>query len=145
MSADAGTFARMRTEGTFTVESFTPAALEPAPIEVATAVPVGVAVMEKRFSGGVDGRSATIFTAAFNQGTGVGTYVAMESFEGSLGGVAGTFNFTHSATTNGADRVAEHFVVVPGSGTGGLAAIGGDGGMAIDDDGTHRIWFDYVV
>jgi len=135
----------MRTEGTFTVESFTPVALEPAPVEVATAVPVGVAVMEKRFSGGVQGRSATIFTAAFDHGTGVGTYVAMESFEGSLGDVAGTFNFTHSATTNGTDRVAEHFVVVPGSGTGGLAGISGAGGMAIDDDGTHRIWFDHEI
>jgi hypothetical protein len=88
----------MRTEGTFTVESFTPAALEPAPMEVATAVPAEV---------------------------------------------AGSFNFTHSATTTGNDRVAEHFVVVPGSGTDGLAGITGAGGMAVDDDGTHHIWFDY--
>jgi hypothetical protein len=133
----------MRTEGTFTVESFTPAVLEPTPIEIATAVPVGVAVMQKRFTGEVEGRSATIFAAAFDQGTGVGTYVAMESFEGSLGGVSGSFNFTHSATTNGSDRLAEHFVVVPGSGTGGLVGITGAGGMAIDENGTHRIWFDY--
>ena len=135
----------MRTEGTFTVESFTPVARDPAPIEVSTAAPVGVAVMEKRFSGEVQGRSATIFTAAFDQGTGVGTYLAMESFEGALGGAQGAFNFTHSATTTGADRAAEHFVVVPGSGIGGLAGITGAGGMAVDDDGTHRIWFDYEL
>ncbi|WP_324615422.1 DUF3224 domain-containing protein [Streptomyces sp. NRRL S-920] len=34
-------------------------------------------------------------------------------------------------------------VIVPGSGTGELAGITGTGGIAIDPDGTHRIWFDY--
>jgi hypothetical protein len=57
----------------------------------------------------------------------------------------GTFNFTHAATTHGADRDAEHFVIVPSSGTGELTGIEGTGGLAIDDDGTHRIWFDYEV
>ena len=135
----------MRTEGTFTVESFVPAALAPAPEEITTGLPVGVAVLVKQFSGGVEGRSATIFTAAFDQASGVGTYVAMESFAGSLEGVAGAVNFTHGATTTGADRVAEHFVVVPGSGTGGLAGLTGGGGLFVNDDGTHRIWFDYEL
>ena len=135
----------MRTEGTFTVESFVPAALDPAPTEVKTGLPVGVAVMVKQFSGGVGGSSSTIFTAAFDQASGVGTYVALESFKGSLGGAAGALNFTHGATTTGADRVAEHFVVVPGSGTGDLARITGAGGMSVDDDGTHHIWFDYEL
>ena len=44
--------------------------------EIATALPVGVATMEKRYEGDVSGRSTTIFTAAFDQSTGVGTYVA---------------------------------------------------------------------
>jgi hypothetical protein len=35
------------------------------------------------------------------------------------------------------------FRIVPSSGTGLLAGIRGTGGMAIDADGTHRIWFDY--
>src|SRR5689334_8730558 len=132
----------MRATGQFSVESFTPAGLEPA-VAIATALPIGVATMLKRYEGDVTGTSATIFTAAFDQSTGVGTYVAMESFEGSLDGVAGTFNFVHSASTSGSDRAHEYFLIVPSSGTGGLATIRGTGGLAVDADGTHRTWFDY--
>ncbi|MEV8087532.1 DUF3224 domain-containing protein [Streptomyces nigra] len=132
----------MRATATFTVKAFVPTELKPEPA-VTTGVPVGVATMEKTFEGDVVGRSATLFTAAFDQATGVGTYVAMESFEGSVQGREGAFNFVHSATTSGSDRTAEFFTIVPSSGTGDLAGITGAGGLAVDADGTHRIWFDY--
>ncbi|KUN88874.1 hypothetical protein AQJ66_05215 [Streptomyces bungoensis] len=134
----------MRANGTFTVKAFVPAELTPEPA-VPTGLPVGVATMEKHFEGEVAGRSATLFTAAFDQAVGVGTYVAMESFEGSLHGRSGAFNFVHSATTTGTDRTAEFFTVVPASGTGDLTGITGAGGIAVDADGTHRIWFDYEI
>ncbi|MGW5329787.1 DUF3224 domain-containing protein [Streptomyces sp. NPDC004014] len=134
----------MRATGTFTVKAFVPTELKPDPA-VSTGLPVGVATMEKHFEGEVAGRSATLFTAAFDQATGVGTYVAMESFHGSLCGRSGTFNFAHSATTSGSDRTAEFFTIVPTSGTGELTGISGAGGMAVDADGTHRIWFDYEL
>jgi hypothetical protein len=133
----------MRASGIFTVEAFVPAELTPEPPVVATGLPVGVASLEKRYEGEVSGRSATLFTAAYDQAAGVGTYVAMESFEGSLNGRSGAFTFVHSATTSGSDRTAEFFTVVPSSGTGELAGISGAGGMAVDADGTHRIWFEY--
>lgn len=134
----------MRATGTFTVTAFVPTELTPDP-PVSTALPVGVATMQKHFEGAVAGRSATLFTAAYDQTAGVGTYVAMESFEGSLNDRAGAFNFVHSATTSGNDRTAEFFTIVPASGTGELAGISGAGGMAVDADGTHRIWFDFEV
>ncbi|WAL68188.1 DUF3224 domain-containing protein [Amycolatopsis cynarae] len=134
----------MRAEATFTVKSFVPTEVVPDPA-VATGLPVGVATMEKHFEGAASGRSATLFTAAFDQAKGVGTYVAMESFEGSLNGRTGAFNFAHSATTSGTDRTAEFFTIVPASGTGELAGISGSGGLAVDSDGTHRIWFDYEI
>jgi hypothetical protein len=133
----------MCASGTFKVADFTAAPVPAPPIE--TAVPVGVATMEKQYEGEVAGRSATLFTAAFDQTTGVGTYVAMESFDGSLHERAGAFNFAHSATTSGTDRAAEFFVIVPGSGTGDLTGITGSGGLAVDEDGTHRVWFDYEL
>jgi hypothetical protein len=133
----------MRADGTFSVVSFVPAQVSPPPVAVATGLPVGVSTMEKHFKGEVTGRSATLFTAAFDQAQGLGTYVAMESFDGSLNGIAGMFNFAHSATTHGSDRTAEHFTIVPGSGTGGLAGIAGGGGISLDGDGLHSIWFDY--
>ncbi|MGW1739172.1 DUF3224 domain-containing protein [Nocardia sp. NPDC001965] len=134
----------MRATATFTVEAFVPTELAPDP-PVPTGLPVGVATIEKRFEGEVAGRSATLFTAAFDQATSTGTYVAMESFEGTLRGRTGAFNFAHSATTSGTDRAAEFFTIVPGSGTAELAGISGAGGMSVDADGTHRIWFDYEL
>ncbi|MGW5425897.1 DUF3224 domain-containing protein [Streptomyces sp. NPDC004059] len=135
----------MRTSGTFEVEEFTPAQVRlPEPV-VGTAVPVGVATMRKRYEGEVAGVSQTLFTAAYDQSSGTGTYVAMESFEGRLGGLSGSFNFAHSATTLGEGREDEFFVIVPRSGTGALAGIRGAGGLRIDADGTHRIWFEYEV
>lgn len=132
----------MRVDGTFKVVSFIPTGIVPEPA-IATGLPVGLARMEKQMSGEIEGRAATLFSSAFDQEGGVGTYVALESFEGSLGGRAGAFNFVHAATTTGHDRTAEHFAIVPASGTGELAAITGGGGIAVDADGTHRIWFDY--
>jgi uncharacterized protein DUF3224 len=67
----------------------------------------------------------------------------MESFEGRLDEREGAFNFAHSATTQGDGRDAEYLVIVPASGTGALAGIHGTGGLTLDADGTHRIWFDY--
>jgi hypothetical protein len=132
----------MRAEATFEVANFVPAAVSAEPL-ITAALPVGVATMLKTYGGEVSGRSTTIFTSAFDQSSGKGTYVALESFEGSLHGRAGAFNFVHSASTGGSDRSGEFFLIVPSSGTAELSGITGHGGLAIDADGTHRIWFDY--
>ena len=126
------------------MKSFVPTDLVPDP-PVPTGLPVGVAQIRKDFEGDVEGHSTTLFTAAFDHATGIGTYVAMESFAGSLHGRSGAFNFAHAATTSGSDRQVEYFTIVPTSGAGELAGITGTGGLAIDADGTHRIWFDYEL
>ncbi|MFF4338973.1 DUF3224 domain-containing protein [Kitasatospora sp. NPDC001540] len=133
----------MRASGIFTVAEFVPAPVPESDIK--TAAGVGVATMRKEFSGEVAGRADTLFTAAFDQATGVGTYFAMESFTGTLGEAEGTFNFAHSATTLGTARDDEYFVIVPGSGTGALAGITGTGSIVIDEDGTHRVHLDYEL
>lgn len=71
--------------------------------------------------------------------------VALESFEGTMGGRNGAFDFAHSPTTADATAAGRFFRIVPASGTGLLAGIHGTGGMAIGTDGTHRIWFDYEL
>lgn len=139
----AGYVLLVQTSGTFQVISFEPTTTTPAP-PVETALPVSVSRMEKRFEGGIVGRSATLFTAAYDQTSGVGTYVAMESFEGLVDGRTGSLNFVHSATMSAdRSREGEFFTIVPGSGTGELTTISGSGGIAVDADGTHRIWLDY--
>jgi hypothetical protein len=129
-------------EGTFTVSAFTPTDHEPG---IRTAVGVGHVHMVKTFTGAVQGRSETQFSYAFSEETGVGSYVAMESFAGSVDGRSGTFNFAHAATTTGGGtRSAEHFTIVPGSGTGELAGITGGGALLTDSD-PERIRFDYTL
>ncbi len=129
-------------EGTYTVSAFTPTEHRP---EIATAVGVGHVHMVKAYTGAVQGRSETQFSYAFSEETGVGSYVAMESFEGSVDGHGGTFNFAHGATTSGgATRSDEHFTIVPGSGTGGLAGIAGGGALLTASD-PERVRFDYTL
>ncbi len=134
----------MRAEGTFTVASFVPTTLTPPPLDIAVGAPVGVAVMEKVYEGEVEGHSATIFTSAFDMGSGVGTYVALETFDGRLGERRGGFAFVHSATTTGPDRTRELFVIVPGTGVGDLVDITGTGGLDSAAE-PHPIWFDYEL
>ena len=55
----------MRIIGTFQPRDFKPAAVAPA-ADIQTALPTGVATMEKRYAGQVEGRSATLFSSAFD-------------------------------------------------------------------------------
>jgi hypothetical protein len=130
----------MKVHGTFEVYDFKPADIT-VPNPVTTAVPVGVSTMEKRYSGGIRGRSTTIFTAAYDPGKGTGSYLAMESFEGAVGGRHGTFNFLHSASTTGSDRSNEFFAIVEGSGTGDFRSVSGTGGLVVDAE-AHGLWLD---
>ncbi len=128
---------------TFTVDEFSSVDWSP---EITTNVGVGHAHMVKELRGAIAGRAITQFSYAFDDDSQTGTYVATESFEGTVDDRAGTFNFVHSATmVGGRDRQHELFVIVPGSGTGGLAGITGTGTLTIDDDGTHHIRLDYAL
>jgi hypothetical protein len=135
---------KIRADGTFEVVSFD-AVEVPVAGAITTAMETGLATMDKRYAGDVQGRSATLFTSSRNADTGAASYVALEAFQGSINGLPGSFNFTHAASTHGADRYGEFFTIVDASGTGGLAGISGSGGMTVDDDGTHRVWFDYSL
>ena len=132
----------MRAEGTFSVVASTPTDVVPAPA-VTTAMQVGVMTMEKRYEGDVSGRSATLFTSAYDPAAGVGTYVALESFEGSVAGRQGTFNFVDSATTTGSDPRSRVLPRGAGQRHRRPRRDHGHGGLRIDDDGTHRVWLDY--
>ena len=134
--------ARMHTTCTFLPADFAPTDWAP---DVTTALPTGHAHMTKTFQGGLEGRSVTQFTHAFDLQTGIGTYVAMESVEGVLDGRAGSFNLVHSATTDGVspERLHEFLLIVPGSATEELTGLTGTGTMRVTDDGTHHLDLDY--
>jgi hypothetical protein len=128
----------MTSTSTFTTSDFDVTDFVPS---IATGLPTGHLRLTKTYAGDVAGRSITQFTSAFDQNTGVGTYVAMESFEGTVDGRRGAFNFVHAASTSGSDRANEYGLIVPGSGTGELTGITGTVSMRIDADGTHHMDF----
>ena len=130
----------MLSTSTFTTSDFDVTDYVP---DVTTALPTGHLRMRKTYAGDVEGRCVTQFTSAFDQTSGIGTYVALESFEGSVAGRRGAFNFVHAASTSGADRAHEYGLIVPGSGTDELAGIEGSVRLTIDADGTHRMDFDH--
>lgn len=129
----------MEARGTFTVSDWTASDYVP-PIN--TAASVGHAQLIKTFSGGIEGRASGQFTGALNSETGAGSYVVMESFEGTIAGRSGTVNFIHAASTHGEDRYDEMLGFVPDSGTGDLAGISGTGSIVVDPDGTHHLILD---
>ncbi|RZL70072.1 MAG: DUF3224 domain-containing protein [Rhodococcus sp. (in: high G+C Gram-positive bacteria)] len=131
----------MQTTATFSVSSFEPTDLTGV---IETGSPVSVARMVKEFSGRIAGLSTTLFTSAFDAVAEVGTYVAIESFEGTIDGRRGTLNIAHTATTyGGQERRHEVVVIVPGSGTGDLEGITGTGALRVEADGSHHLDLDY--
>jgi hypothetical protein len=130
----------MLSTATFTTSDFDVTDYVP---DVTTALPTGHLRMRKTYAGDVEGRSVTQFTSAFDQTSGVGTYVALESFEGTVAGRRGAFNFVHAASTSGTDRAHEYGLIVPGSGTEELVGIEGSVRLTVDADGTHRMDFDH--
>jgi hypothetical protein len=132
----------MHATSTFATSDFRP---EERENPVVTGVDVGIMTFCKTFAGDIEGRAETLFTSAYSHETGTGTYLAMESFAGSIGGRSGTVNIAHTATTTGDDRTHHLMVIVPSSGTGDLAGITGTGSLDIDPDGTHHFTLDYEL
>lgn len=78
----------MEARATFATRNFKPIALTPT-LEITTGLPVSISTMEKSYTGAIDGVSSTAFTAAFDQASKKGSYIAMESFKGTVNGVEG--------------------------------------------------------
>lgn len=131
---------RMSTvEGTFQVTGFEPQSWTP-PREAG--IPFGDATMHKRFSGGIEGDSETRFTGGMTDDQRSGGYVALEWFEGVIAGRTGACVIVHGQTLVDGAPASTWLQVVPGSGTDGLVGLSASGGLAVDADGTHRIWLD---
>ena len=73
---------------------------------------------------------------------GSGSYVAIETFTGTLDGRKGSFALAHSGTMQGGKAVL-HVEVVPDSGTGELTGLTGT--MTIDPTRGHAYVFEYTL
>jgi hypothetical protein len=95
----------------------------------------------RTFSGDVDGRStAELMTVRSPDGS--AAYVAFDRIVATIDGRSGAFVFQHWGTiTAEGGRIAG--AVVPGSGTGELSGVEGEGTIRVDGEGTHTLELDY--
>ena len=120
MSHSAG---RTRATAVIAVQKYEPSAYdEPAEGPVLTRIHV-----EESFSGDITGDGAVEFLQAA-QADGSASFVGIERVTGELGGRRGTFLLQDAGTVQD-NIVSGEWFVIPGSGTGQLAGLRGEGGF----------------
>jgi hypothetical protein len=100
--------------------------------------------LEKTWSGDLAGRGRGLMLSAGDPARQKAGYVALETFEGSLGGVSGAFAFQQLGVMR-PDAQDLTYLVVPGSGTGDLAELDGTLTLDISADGTHTYELTYTL
>jgi hypothetical protein len=128
---------RTRADAVITVHKYEPAAyFEPADGPVLTRIHV-----EESFSGDISGDGVVEFLQAA-RADGSAIFVGIERVTGTVGGRRGTFLLQDAGTV--ADGIVSgDWFVVPGSGTGGLAGLRGEGGFRADLGEGAQVHLDY--
>jgi hypothetical protein len=98
--------------------------------------------ISRSFTGDLEGSSTAELLIAKSEGG--GGYVGHDRISGSLQGNSGSFVFQHSGLM-GPDGVTNTGTIVPGTGTGELEGISGDGTMLADDEGNHTLTLSYEL
>jgi hypothetical protein len=129
---------RTTATGTIAVQVWAPEPYD-QPAEGPTLVRIHV---EEDFDGDVTGRGVATFLQTLNA-DGSATFCALERVTGSLAGRQGTFVLQDSGTLAADGAVAGTWHVVPGSGTGELAGLRGEGGFAAALGQHAKITLDY--
>jgi len=97
--------------------------------------------LTETFSGDIEGESTVrVLQAAGKDGT--MSFVALQRVRGSVGGRKGSFLLQPHGTVVGKETHAE-WSVVPGSGTGELKGLRGDGGFQAQLGEQGSFWLDY--
>jgi hypothetical protein len=100
--------------------------------------------VEEDFSGGVEGTGVAEFLQV-QVSDDAARFVGIERISGTIAGRTGTFVLQDQGTLTGT-RVTGRWSVVPGSGTGELAGLRGDGGFIAElgqgADMTLDYWFE---
>lgn len=111
-------------EGTIAVQTY-----EPKPYEQPEGAPsLNEIHVTETFSGAIEGVGRVRFLQAL-RADGSASFVGIERVEGTLAGRKGTFLFQDEGTLTG-DRVEGRWFVIPGSATGGLVGLRGEGTFA---------------
>jgi Protein of unknown function (DUF3224) len=131
---------RRHATGTITVRTY-----EPTPYDQPPEGPVLSRIhVEEEFSGDIEGNGLVEFLQA-QVSEDAANFVGLERLSGSVGGRSGTFLLQDQGTLRGT-TVSGDWFVVPGSGTGELAGLRGEGGFTAKlgqgADITLDYWFE---
>jgi hypothetical protein len=100
--------------------------------------------IEKAWSGDLAGTGRGLMLSAGDPTRQAAGYVALETFEGTLGGRAGGVAFQQLGVMRpGLQELT--YLVVPGSGTGDLAGLDGTLSLDVATDGTHSYDLTYSL
>jgi len=99
------------------------------------------ASVRKTFHGDIEGESSVEYLMAYAE-DGSASFVGMERVVGCVGDRVGSFVLQHSGTFAGS-VAKETWFVVPGSGTGDLAGLRGQGSFAAGHEQEYSITLDY--
>jgi hypothetical protein len=115
---------------------------EPQPYDEVEQGPSLVEIhVTETFSGDIEGEGVVRFLQAIRE-DGSACFVGIERVSGSIAGRSGTFVLQDAGTLEGSTVKGEWFVV-PGSGTGELAGLRGEGGFEADLGQHASITLDY--
>src|SRR6516162_7659960 len=129
--------ARTRADAVITVHKYEPSAYdEPAEGLVLTRIHV-----EESFSGDISGDGVAEFLQAA-RADGSASFVGIERVTGTIAGRSGTFLLQDAGTVE-RQVVSGDWFVIPGSGTGELAGLRGEGGFSANLGEGAQVHLDY--
>ena len=115
---------------------------EPTPFDQPAEGPALVRIhVVETFSGDIEGQGVAVFLQTVRS-VGEASFVGVERVTGSVGGRTGTFVLQDQGTLIGAN-VTGTWHVVPGSGTGELSGLRGEGGFTAELGQRADITLDY--
>lgn len=120
---------------------FTNTSYDEHPYDDREGTALGRVDIRRLFEGDLEGESTALLLTARSESGSV-AYVALDRITGRLDGLAGTFVLQHQGTVTSAGAETRGSVV-PGSGTGQLRDLRGEGRIVVDEDGTHRLLLEY--
>ena len=101
------------------------------------------ATVTKTFTGDIEGEGQVEYLMMY-RGDGSATFVGLERVVGRVAGKAGSFVLQRTGTfENGV--ATESYSVIPGSGTGQLRSLRGEGTTAVGHGNEHPLTLDYEL
>jgi hypothetical protein len=101
------------------------------------------AAVTKTFTGDIEGEGQVEYLMVYGP-DGSATFVGLERVVGSIAGKAGTFVLQRTGVFEGG-QAKESYAVVPGSGTGALRGLRGQGTSALGHGLEHPLTLDYEL